>query len=252
MKQISLNSTIAFLEAQVVNHGIYVWGAQGQQGSQITEAWIRRREQDTGGTRVNGQYVTYADLAVSHWKEACAEGYGDILRAFDCSGLFMYWLIKEGVFERDHTANGIYSYCSETTEAKQGYMVFRVNRDTNRATHVGMLVSDTEVIHCKGRREGCVKETFSPTYWTTIAVPPWFDFEAEPVETQTYVRTKGRVRVREGNGTSYKQIKPTATKKDYLPYLGQATEEPYWYLVEWQGQEGYITSNNRYTEVVQK
>ena len=82
------------------------------------------------------------------------------------------------------------------------------------------------------------------------------DFEPEPTPptpTPTkYVHPKGNVRVRKGNGTAYKQIKPTATKKDYLPYLGQADEAPNWYKVMWQGQEGYISSNSRYTEVIEK
>jgi|GEM_PF-4383782 len=33
-----------YLEEQVANHSIYVWGAQGQQGAAITEEWIRARE----------------------------------------------------------------------------------------------------------------------------------------------------------------------------------------------------------------
>ena len=39
-----LKEFISYLEEQVENHSIYVWGAQGQQGSAVTEAWIKKRE----------------------------------------------------------------------------------------------------------------------------------------------------------------------------------------------------------------
>lgn len=257
MKQISLEEANAYLQAQVDNHSIYVFGAQGQQGSQITERWIRYRERDTGGTRVGHKYVTYADLAVNFWERQCALGYADVLRAFDCSGLFMYWLILQGVLDKDRTAQGIHSLCKDTTEKRNGYMVFKVNSD-GKTTHCGQFVSDTEVIHCKGRQSGVIKEPYSPTYWQAISIPPWYKFEPEPeppeppVPTEKFVHPLGNVRVREGNGTEFKQIAPTATKKDYLPLLGQAEDAPYWYRVEWQGREGYITSKPRYTEVVSK
>lgn len=252
MKQIELEAMVAYLEEQVANHSIYVYGAQGQQGSQITERWIRRMEASTGGTKVGGKYYTYADLAVEHWQKEVALGFGDVLRAFDCSGLFMFYLMGAGVLDKDRTANGIHSLCKDTTEPHKGYMVFRhAQGQPNRMTHVGMLVSDDEVIHCKGRQSGCVKEKFSASYWPVISIPPWFSFDP-PKPEQKYVHPKGAVRVREGNGTSYKQIPPTAGGKDYLPLLGQAEEAPNWYKVAWQGREGYISSNPRYTEVVAK
>ena len=43
----NLSKFIAYLHEQVQNHSIYVWGAQGQQGAAITEAWIKRRETST-------------------------------------------------------------------------------------------------------------------------------------------------------------------------------------------------------------
>ena len=37
---IMLSEFIEYLEEQVRNHSIYVWGAQGQTGAQLSEAWI--------------------------------------------------------------------------------------------------------------------------------------------------------------------------------------------------------------------
>ena len=51
----SLDSFIKHLEEEVANHSIYVWGAQGQTGATITEAWIRKRE--TSETNANRDHV---------------------------------------------------------------------------------------------------------------------------------------------------------------------------------------------------
>ncbi len=257
MKKGNVNDFILYLEEQVANHSGYVYGSQGQCGSQITEYWIRKMEQNTGGKKVNGKYCSYADLAVDFWKTQCAKGYGSVMAEFDCSGLGVYWLLKNDVIGTDRTANGLYRMCEVTAEPKKGYWVFRLN-DEGRATHIGYCVSDSEVIHAKGRCEGVVKERYSSSYWHKVGIPNCMDFEPEPTPpepkpiTQQYVHPKGNVRVREGNGTAYKQIKPTATKRDYLPLLGQDAESPYWYLVEWQGRQGFISSNSRYTEVVER
>ncbi len=78
--------------------------------------------------------------------------------------------------------------------------------------------------------------------------------EPEP-EKKKMIRVKGTVRCREGNGTNYKQIRPTVGPKTNpsctLPYLGQAAEAPYWYQTEWQGRIGWISSKKNLTEIVE-
>ena len=44
LKTNKLREFLTHLHEQVKNHSIYVWGAQGQLGDTITEAWIRSRE----------------------------------------------------------------------------------------------------------------------------------------------------------------------------------------------------------------
>lgn len=77
----------------------------------------------------------------------------------------------------------------------------------------------------------------------------------EPTPGTKMIKVKGSVRVRTGNGTGFPQIKPTVSKRTnpsgLIPYNGQATESPYWYMTTWQGQPGYITSKKQYTEVVE-
>ncbi len=165
----NLNSFIAYLHEQVTNHSIYVWGAQGQQGAAITEAWIRKRET----TDKN------ADRAIAFWKKQCAAGYALVLRAFDCSGLGFCFLLENGLIKSDMSANGIMGKCDKITRDKLriGDFVFKTN-SSGRATHIGYIAdNDLNVIEAKGRDYGVTKSKLSgwsvygrPTYWTEAEV----------------------------------------------------------------------------------
>ena len=169
----NLNSFIAYLHEQVTNHSIYVWGAQGQQGAAITEAWIRKRET----TDKNAQ------RAIAFWKKQCAAGYGDVLRAFDCSGLGVCFLLESGLIKSDMNANGIMGKCDKITKDKLriGDFVFKTN-SSGRATHIGYIAdSDLNVIEAKGRDYGVTKSKLSG--WSVYGRPPYWT-EAEVAEMQ--------------------------------------------------------------------
>ena len=165
-----LDSFIAYLEEQAANHCIYVWGAQGQKGSQITEAWIRRREtSDTNAAR-----------AIAFWKKQVAAGYGDVLRAFDCSGLGMYWLQNvTGLSASDRNANGMMGICKriKKAECRRGDWVFNLN-EAGKATHIGYIVDTAlNVIECKGRDDGVVKRPLAKGKWEAFGRPKIFEAE---------------------------------------------------------------------------
>lgn len=250
------NEFIEYLIEQVRNGSIYVWGGQGQKTPTVCEAWIRRREAGTGGTIVNKRYETYADIAVNTWKKRCLKGYKDVLRAFDCSGLGVYWFIKNKLIRYDMNANALRGLCERVTEPRRGYWVFRVK--DNRATHIGYLISPTELIEAKDRQDGVVRRAYKPGEWTEIGKPKIFDFDDQPQpeppqpEKKEYVKVVGAsVHVRAGNGTDTKKL-GTAHRGDMLPYLGQAEEAPNWYRVEYEGRAAYITNKARYTKLVTK
>lgn len=159
-----LNKFISYLEEQVKNHSIYVWGAQGQQGKQITEEWIRKREYNPAN----------AARAISFWKKQVQAGYGDVLQAFDCSGLGVYFLLKEGLVDKDTTANGLFGKCEKITEEKirPGDFVFRVD-NRGRAYHIGYVVDeDRNVIEAQGRDTGVIKSPLKG--WNAYGRPPFF------------------------------------------------------------------------------
>ena len=169
----NLNSFIAYLQEQVTNHSIYVWGAQGQQGAAITEAWIKKRET----TDKN------AERAITFWKKQCAAGYASVLRAFDCSGLGVCFLLKSGLIKSDMNANGIMGKCDKITKDKLriGDFVFKTN-SSGRATHIGYVAdNDLNVIEAKGRDYGVTKSKLSG--WSVYGRPPYWT-ETEIAELQ--------------------------------------------------------------------
>lgn len=182
-----LDSFINHLEEQKNNHSIYVWGAQGQKGDQITEAWIRRRETKPAN----------AARAIAFWKKQITAGHGETLRAFDCSGLLMYWLQNlMGLSASDRNADGLMASCRRITkeECRRGDWVFHLDEDEDDATHVGVIVDDAlNVIECKGRDDGVVKRPLDEGGWEAFGRPKIFEKyilaqdqqQAAPVQQQT-------------------------------------------------------------------
>ena len=186
----NLRDFINYLNEQVRNHSIYVWGAQGQTGPTIIEAWIRSREtNDTNFHR-----------ALNFWRKQVEAGYGDVLRAFDCSGLGMYWLQNVKSFlQYDYNANNLYNKCEKITKDKLrvGDFVFKLDKN-GRATHIGYVVdTDLNVIEAKGRDYGVVKMTLSGNSWNGFGRPPfWTEAEVAEVEGKfifTRVLKYGRI-----------------------------------------------------------
>lgn len=151
-----------YLKEQVRNHSIYVWGAQGQKKPTITEEWIRKREK----TKRN------ADRAIAHWKKEVREGYGDVLRAFDCSGLGTYFFLKKDLIDHDLNADGLRKLCRTIgrSEVREGDMAFRMSG--GRAVHVGYAIDEDRVIEAKGRDVGVVESRISG--WDRFGRPPFF------------------------------------------------------------------------------
>lgn len=167
---------IAYLHAQLINHGIYVWGAQGEMYPAITEAWIKRMETSS----------TNAKRAIAFWQKQVKAGYGELLRAFDCSGLGMYFIQNlYALTKGDRSAEGMRGMCIpiKRSELRAGDWVFRVN-SKDRATHIGYVVdNDKLIIHAKGRDDGVVREFLNDngsTYWNWYGRPVVFDNLPEP------------------------------------------------------------------------
>ena len=243
-----LTEFILYLESQIGQP--YLWGGQHTKLTPLNFVSVITKHEKNEENRAN---------AIAYCKKKFDEGATE-LYAYDCSGLGMYWLQNlKHIFKSDMTANGMMTQCEIATEPKTGYWVFRVN-DSGKATHIGYMVSDTDVIHAAGRRLGVIKVTYAKSYWHRIGKPKCFDFDPEP-KTHLYIRVKGvikkdgkpqkSVNVRSGNGTMYPVV-GVAHSTDCFPCYGQADSSPYWYEIEYNGTRAYITSNSRYTEEIYK
>ena len=186
-----LSKFISYLEEQVRNHSIYVWGAQGEQGRKINEEWIRRRENSTAN----------AARAIAFWRKQVLAGYGDVLRAFDCSGLGVCFLLEHELIKSDMTANGLMGKCTKITKDKLriGDFVFKTD-SSGRATHIGYVVdNELNIIEAKGRDYGVIKSKLSdwsvygrPPYWTEAEVAKLQGDEPAADKPQGFIFTRDR------------------------------------------------------------
>lgn len=181
MQQLSLNNFCKHLQEQVDNHSIYVWAAQGEGHNVISDDWIRKME-----TSENN-----ANRAISFWHQQVDDGYGLVLKAFDCSGLGMYWLMKH-MSTVDLPAREMYRLLCKPinkTDLKRGDWVFKKNSQ-GVISHIGYIVdSDLNVIEAKGRDDGIVKRPFKATTWTVFGRPQMFTRDIEN-EEDTWVVTR--------------------------------------------------------------
>lgn len=170
----ALTGFIEYLDEQYKNGCIYVWGAQGE--SDISESWIKKKETSAEN----------ANRAIKLWKKRVNAGYKNI-RAFDCSGLGMYYLQNiTGAYSSDANANTLMNdKCSKIKKRsalKKGDWVFRVN-SSGRAYHIGYIVTDDlQVIEAKGRDDGIVKrgiDASGSSYWNAYGRPAVFKAEIE-------------------------------------------------------------------------
>lgn len=167
----SLNEFINYLETQYNNHSIYVWAAQGEGYPTITEEWIRKME--TSGAN--------ATRAIAYWKKQCANGFGQVLKAYDCSGLGMAYMCQAFRLP-DMTAYGMYNNLCEPIskdQVRKGDWVFK--KSSGKISHIGYVVDDAlNVIESKGRDYGVTKSSlYSDSKWTVFGRPKMFKAEIE-------------------------------------------------------------------------
>lgn len=179
----NLDRFIDYLELQVKNHSIYVFGAQGQGADIICESWIEKMETTPANAR----------RAINYWHKQVDAGYGAVLKAFDCSGLGMYELhILFGY--PDTTADGMFKkYCEKITKAqlKRGDWVFKRNA-LGKVTHIGYVVDNNlNVIEAKGRDYGVCKSHVDKGSWNLYGRPSCFRDEIINVWVATRPLHKG-------------------------------------------------------------
>jgi Cell wall-associated hydrolases (invasion-associated proteins) len=276
-----LDDYINLLWSQV-GKGIYVYGGNGENLSAMTDEkrkeYMTKRETETKNSQTGKiNYTKEQNIARCEalYQKRLKAGINPIL-AFDCSGL-QYWAGKQtGVIHHDLSANTLYGKCTpvEKKDIKRGDYCFLHNG--KKATHVGMYVGDDIIIECQGRDVGVVTNKLSRTtvfnrfgryaaFGTGDSSEPVTPAEpvnpAKPDPAAKYVVINGkmrivdgkkkpdkRVHIRKGNGTEHDILK-TAYSEERYPLIKQEDSKPYWYRIECDGREAFISSNSRYTHV---
>ncbi|MBE5784409.1 MAG: hypothetical protein E7330_01270 [Clostridiales bacterium] len=222
---------LEYLKEQV-GRSVYVWGGQGE--TEITEKWVRSREnKEANILRVMRFYEGLRSKGISP------------IRAYDCSGLILhYWQDRVGFFTSDMTAAGLFRLCTalEKTALQPGDLVFRHNGTAIH--HVGVYMGDGQVIEAEGRDRGVVErhiDAGGTGYWNRFGRPPFFDLKK--TDDSCFARVKGdSVNLRAGPGTEYPIV--TVTHRGD-PLLARAEREGWCETAAIAGgkmQRGYMSA----------
>ena len=143
-----LDKALYFARKQVEHTSPYVWGGQGEKLAKLTAPRLAQMEMSAdNAARVIKFIYTHLKLFDKHTK------------IFDCSGLICCALIYAGVLPKgsDYTAAGLYDKFNKIMFAarRAGDLIYKVDSSGN-VTHVGICISDCEVIEAKGRNYGCI------------------------------------------------------------------------------------------------
>lgn len=188
-----------------VGRSIYIWGAQGEDLSKLTEQKIRNMETSTSN----------ANKAIRLWRER-----KNIVgaRAFDCSGLGCYLMEVVGAVAHgfDTTANGLKGTCKKLlkSQLKKGDWVFKCYA-SGKAYHIGYIVDDNlNVVESQGRAYGVVKRPLSAGGWNWFGRPSYFRTEIE-AQTKVTTFTLGRVLKKGSRGNDVANLQRVLNNQGY-------------------------------------
>lgn len=245
-----LNEFIAYLKEQVGQP--YLWGGQHTKltPSNYISVIAKREAKEENQKLVEAYCKKKFDSGI------------DVLYAYDCSGLGVYWLYNlQHIYKSDVNANTMMGRCVDldTPEPpEKGWWVFRL--DGKRAVHIGYMIDNEYLIEAKGRRYGVVVTKWREGDWDCWGIPKVFedeirgsvpvpdpDPEPEP-EPKRYVKVNKGKSVFVRNADSKKgKILFTAHGNDRFPLIGIAPSG--WYNIETKKGPAYITNLERYTTV---
>ena len=154
-----IEKLITLAKKLVKYHCIYLWSAQGQHVSKLTCAKIRKME--LSGAETARVMRRIADIMAQGF-------YSSSTRAFDCSGLICWLLVKIGLETKgfDLTANGLlnrYTRVLALADLMAGDLVYKLK--DGKAVHVGLYIGNGMIIEAKGRDAGVVISTLTDS-WT--------------------------------------------------------------------------------------
>lgn len=164
---------------QQVDRAIYVRGAQGENLLAMTDAhgWIRTMEttRRSDYAQHTAEYDRNAERAIALYEQRKSAGVSP-LRAFDCSGLTMYYAEEYELVDKDHNASGIYRKLCAAIPAPatvRGQLVFKSSDGKPlNIYHMATYVGNGQLIESRGRDYGVVMRAYNPDEWTHVGEWP--------------------------------------------------------------------------------
>ena len=145
------------------NHGIYLWGAQGEKVLSLSFADISKMETTPeNAKKVWSRIVMIDQLGWLNNKT----------KAFDCSGYVCYCLVKSGREKAgfDLTADGIAKHYPKTDKLVEGCLL-------HRPGHIGIYIGNGYLLEAKGRAYGITLSPYNYKEWDLTFVNPWVNPE---------------------------------------------------------------------------
>ena len=159
-----LDKALYFARKQVEHSSPYVWGGQGEKLAKLTA--LRLAQMETSADNA----ARVIKFIFNHLKL-----FDKQTKIFDCSGLICCALIYAGVLPKgsDYTAAGLYDKFNKIMFAarRAGDLIYKLDSSGN-VTHVGICISDSEVIEAKGRDYGCIISQINDS-WTRANRPEY-------------------------------------------------------------------------------
>lgn len=161
MNKITRQTMVDYVLREVARGSIYVWGAQGQRGNKISEAWIKDMETSTAN----------ANRAIARWKKNKENYDPSMIGAYDCSGLIGACLNENDNKGFDDTADGYLGRCVQISksELQPGDLVFEYSG--GKSKHVGVYIGNGYVVEARGRDYGVVKTGLNDRNWKKYGRP---------------------------------------------------------------------------------
>ena len=157
-----LDEFIDYIEFHA-GRSIYVWGGQGEDIKTLSDEKIISMETSLANAR--------RAIALKN-KRINVDG----AKAFDCSGLGMYFFDNLKGLYPDMTADDMMrmSRRIDKNDIRPGDMAYKVYSG-GRAYHMGYVSRDKKIIEAKGRDDGVVKRDIDAGTWNVFARFPAFE-----------------------------------------------------------------------------
>lgn len=161
MGKLQVKEFTKWVKEQVGN--AYLWGGQGESVYELVRKLAKK----------NGQSDERTDKMLKYMNKMGAKD----IKFFDCSGLSIYYLMKNNAISYDTTASGLYKLCSPINDSQvvEGDWCFLKNANGD-IYHIGYVVDNEKIVHSLNQEKGVIIENRASRKWIYARPDFAFDF----------------------------------------------------------------------------